>query len=162
MAQGAATSMEDGTFLSVCLSHVARGVLSLPSALSLYEKARKPLTRQKAMLSFLNGQVWMLPLGVEREKRDRSMEPEVKGQGVGISSANLYGEPGVVREVFGYDAELHAENEIRKFMERRGDEEADRAEEEETWRQMREKFMGFEKILSLEHVRRDEFWKTTL
>ena len=147
MAQGCATSMEDGAFLARCLTHVSTGALPLPSALTLYENARKPLARQKMMLSFLNGQIWMMPPGPEREKRDRAMAPEVRGEQV-VRSSNTYGDPLVVREVFGYDAEEHAEREVRRFL--------GKAMEKEAWNTARKKFAGWweDAEVELEELRR--------
>jgi salicylate hydroxylase len=42
MAQGAATSMEDGAFLGRVISEVVRGVITMPEAISIYEKTRMP------------------------------------------------------------------------------------------------------------------------
>jgi salicylate hydroxylase len=39
MAQGAATSMEDGAFLGRVISEVVRGVITMPEAISIYETA---------------------------------------------------------------------------------------------------------------------------
>lgn len=63
MAQGAATSMEDGAFLGRVLAHVVNGNLNLEQAINIYEKTRMPLAYYKQQVSFLNGAIWHLPDG---------------------------------------------------------------------------------------------------
>jgi len=55
LAQGAATSMEDGIFLGRVMSEVVRGILSLPEAVEIYEKTRMPRAWTKQQVSFTNG-----------------------------------------------------------------------------------------------------------
>lgn len=55
LAQGAATSMEDGIFLGRVISDVVRGILSLPEAVEIYEKTRMPRAWTKQQVSFTNG-----------------------------------------------------------------------------------------------------------
>lgn len=43
------------------------------------------------------------------------METELHGE-VPVRSANLYGDPRTVLECYGYDAEVHAEDEIATFL----------------------------------------------
>ncbi|KAH9825732.1 salicylate hydroxylase [Teratosphaeria destructans] len=111
MAQGAATSMEDGVFLARCLKEVVDGRMSRTDAISVYEKGRMPKASYKQQLSYLNGWIWHLPDGPAQQARDQAMELELDGQ-VPIQSPNLYGDPVVVQECYGYDAEAHAEDEI--------------------------------------------------
>lgn len=151
MAQGAATSMEDGAFLSVCLSYVLSNQLTLADALHIYETARKPLARQKQILSFLNGQIWMLPEGPTQRARDSTMRSELKGEQV-MRSANTYGDPRVVEKVFGYDAEAHAEREVKRFL--------GKEREEDVWNEAQERWMDwFEEQPGLEEVRSGVFWR---
>ena len=42
MAQGAATSMEDGAFLAKCIAKVVQGKMPLDEAVRVYEKERMP------------------------------------------------------------------------------------------------------------------------
>ncbi|KAG8531739.1 uncharacterized protein KY384_003371 [Bacidia gigantensis] len=114
MAQGAATSMEDGAFLAKCVGEVVKGNMNLREAVALYEKERMPRAYEKQQISFLNGQFWQLPEGPEQEARDRAMKPELEGRPF-IRSPNLYGDPSTVLEVYGYDAERHAEEAIRRW-----------------------------------------------
>jgi salicylate hydroxylase len=55
MAQGAATSMEDGVFLGKVIADVVRGILSLPEAVEIYEKTRMPRAWTKQQASFTSG-----------------------------------------------------------------------------------------------------------
>lgn len=57
MAQGAATSMEDGAFLGKVIADVVRGVLSLPEAIEIYEKTRMARAWTKQQASFTNGRL---------------------------------------------------------------------------------------------------------
>ena len=88
----------------------------------------------------------MMPPGPEREKRDRAVAPEVKGEQV-VRSSNTYGDPLVVREIFGYNAEEHAEEELKKFL--------GREMEGEEWNMARKKFAGWwdDMELELEEIR---------
>lgn len=107
--------MEDGAFLGVVIGHVVRGDMSLAQAVSIYEKARMPLADLKQQVSFLNGVMWMLPDGPEQKGRDKAMEPELRDEPL-LRSPNLYNDPQTVLEVYGYDAEAHAEEEVRKWL----------------------------------------------
>jgi salicylate hydroxylase len=115
MAQGAATSMEDGAFLARCLQQVIHGHLSVADAISIYEKGRMPKASYKQQLSFLNGWMWHLLEGPAQEARDRVMEADLKGE-VPMRSANIYGDPVSVQECYGYDAEAHADEETAMFL----------------------------------------------
>ena len=55
MAQGAATSMEDGAFLGKVIAEVGRGILSLTEAVNIYEKMRMVRAWTKQQASFTNG-----------------------------------------------------------------------------------------------------------
>jgi salicylate hydroxylase len=115
MAQGAATSMEDGAFLAKCIGSAVQGKLKLQEAISLYEQERMPKAFAKQQVSFINGELWMLPDGPEQEARDRSMAPELEGKYY-VRSANLYGDPQTVLDVYGYDAEAHADEAVAKYL----------------------------------------------
>ncbi|EMC93159.1 hypothetical protein BAUCODRAFT_36822 [Baudoinia panamericana UAMH 10762] len=115
MAQGAATSMEDGAFLARCLREVVNGRLALSEAVTIYEKCRMPKASYKQQVSFLNGWLWHLPNGPAQQARDRTMEGELRGE-ICMRSANLYGDPQTVLECYGYDAEAHADEEIATWL----------------------------------------------
>ncbi|PSS13356.1 hypothetical protein M430DRAFT_77120, partial [Amorphotheca resinae ATCC 22711] len=104
MAQGAATSMEDGAFLGRCIAQVVRGRITLAQAVAIYEKARMPLAFQKQQVSFLNGAIWHLPDGPAQQARDNAMKLELEGKPF-FRSPNLYGDPTTVLSVYAYDAE---------------------------------------------------------
>ncbi|KAL2040462.1 hypothetical protein N7G274_006905 [Stereocaulon virgatum] len=118
MAQGAATSMEDGAFLAKTIGEVVKGNMSVAEAVELYEKERMPKADLKQQVSFLNGAIWQLPDGPEQQARDAAMSVELTGQPY-VRSPNLYGDPATVLELYGYDAEAHAECAIVKYLQRR-------------------------------------------
>ncbi|EMF17714.1 FAD/NAD(P)-binding domain-containing protein [Sphaerulina musiva SO2202] len=124
MAQGAATSMEDGAFLARSLAHVVSGSISLQDAIALYEKGRMPKARYKQQVSYLNGWIWHLPDGPAAEARNDTMKCELEGQ-VPIRSANLYGDPTTVLECYGYDAESHADQIDRNVVKGRDGKDSD-------------------------------------
>ena len=67
MAQGAATSMEDGAFLGRAIADVVDGKITLKEAIGIYEKTRMPLAHVKQQVSFLNGATWQLPDGPQQD-----------------------------------------------------------------------------------------------
>ena len=115
MAQGAATSMEDGAFLGRCLAHVIKGSLNMAQAIEIYEKGRMPKAHIKQQVSFLNGAVWQLPDGRAQQARDAALEPELRGEPL-MRSPNLYSDPTTVLEVYGYNAEADADEKIAAFL----------------------------------------------
>ncbi|KAI1324931.1 salicylate hydroxylase [Xylariaceae sp. FL0255] len=115
MAQGAATSMEDGAFLGKCLGKVASGDIRIDEAVTIYEKERMPKAYEKQQVSFLNGAIWHLPDGPKQEARDAAMAPELAGKYY-VRSSNLYGDPRTVLSVYGYDAEKHAEVALAAYL----------------------------------------------
>ncbi|KAH8807377.1 salicylate hydroxylase [Xylogone sp. PMI_703] len=115
MAQGAATSIEDGAFLAKCIEGVVKGKLSLYDAIKIYEEERMPKAYIKQQVSFINGAIWMLPDGPLQEARDAAMAAGLEGKHF-VRSSNLYEDPQTVLEVYGYDAERHAESAVSKFL----------------------------------------------
>ena len=115
MAQGAATSMEDGAFLAKALGEVIKGSFSIAEAVELYERERMPKAYAKQQISFINGVIWQLPDGPEQEARDKAMEPELRGE-PSLRSPNLYGDPSTVLEVYGYDVDKHFEDVMAKHI----------------------------------------------
>lgn len=115
MAQGAATSMEDGAFLAECIKAVVQGNISIREAVSIYETERMPKAYEKQQVSFLNGAIWQLPDGPLQEARDAAMAPELQGKYF-VRSSNLYGDPQTVLDVYGYDAEKHAVDAVQKHV----------------------------------------------
>lgn len=139
MAQGAATSMEDGAFLAKCIAKVVQGKLPLDEAVRIYEEERMPKAYAKQQVSFLNGAIWQLPDGPEQEARDNAMKPSLEGKYV-VRSSNLYSDPQTVLEVYGYDAEGHAETALAKYLDG-GREPSD--SETRTANSLRDKYMGW-------------------
>jgi len=107
--------MEDGAFLARCLVGAIKGHYDIPTALTIYEKARIPKASYKQQLSYLNGWLWFLPDGPAQVARDKAMAVELKGE-VPMKSPNLYGDPQSVLECYGYDAEAHADECIRTWL----------------------------------------------
>lgn len=70
MAQGAATSMEDGAFLGKVIAEVVRGILSLPEAIHIYEKTRMPRAWTKQQASFTAGKQRLPP-----PKKNKQLTP---------------------------------------------------------------------------------------
>lgn len=89
MAQGAATAMEDGAFLGRVLREVVSSRLTLPEAISIYEKSRMPKAHFKQRISSLNGYIWHLPEGQAARNRDKAMEVELSGKQP-MRSPNFY------------------------------------------------------------------------
>ena len=134
LAQGAATSMEDGAFLGRVLGEVVRGVVSLQEAVGIYEKTRMPRAWIKQQASFVMGQVYMFPpdLAANRDRSSAASVAETEAQ-VAISnlqttskkitgpdanthSWNLWGAPESVQSIFGYDPEGDADFAVLKFL----------------------------------------------
>lgn len=114
MAQGAATSMEDGAFLAKCVEAVVQGKIGIQEAVKIYETERMPKAYAKQQVSFINGAIWQLPDGPLQQGRDAAMAPELEGTYF-VRSSNLYGDPQTVMEVYGYDVQEHAEDAVRKY-----------------------------------------------
>jgi salicylate hydroxylase len=71
MAQGAAQAIEDGAALAACLGVL--GEKSVPDALSLYERLRRPRATRLQRLSRINKTRFHLPDGAEQQARDSEM-----------------------------------------------------------------------------------------
>lgn len=134
LAQGAATSMEDGAFLGRVLAEVVRGILSLQEAIHIYEKTRMPRAWIKQQASFVNGAVSMYD-AVRAERRDAasagsvaqtSAEAEVAnlqtssrrvmGSDANAHSWNLWGAPETVQSIFSYDPEGDADHAVLMYL----------------------------------------------
>lgn len=115
MAQGAATSMEDGAFLGRCIAKVVEGRIRIDEAVRIYEEERMPKAYEKQQVSFLNGAIWHLPDGPQQRARDAAMAPELQGKYY-VRSSNLYGDPQTVLSVYGYDVEEHADTALATYL----------------------------------------------
>lgn len=101
LAQGAATSMEDGAFLGVILREVARGSLTLKDAISKYEEERMPLADLKQQKSFVMGLIFHLDDdSPEQRARDKHMEGELRGEQL-IRTPNMNADPHIWRTIYG-------------------------------------------------------------
>ena len=134
MAQGAATSMEDGAFLGRVMAEVVRGVLTLEQAVHVYEKTRMPRAWIKQQTSFAMGSIYMaadrkmaaardksseksVETTVEQEELKRLKEkPRVTGPDANQISWNFWGAPETVQSIFGYDAEGDADHAVLMFL----------------------------------------------
>lgn len=134
MAQGAATSMEDGAFLGRVLAEVVRGVITMPEAISIYEKTRMPRAWIKQQASFCMGAVYMFEDGPRQTARDESSaasvrqttmqadvanlkeKPRITGPDVNALSWNLWGAPETLQSVFGYDSEGDADFAVLNYL----------------------------------------------
>ena len=67
-----------------------------------------PLADNKQQVSFVDGQIWMLPDGPLQEARDKAVAPELRGEQL-QRSANVYSDPSTALTIFDYDAEQNAE-----------------------------------------------------
>ncbi|CAN8097733.1 unnamed protein product [Discula destructiva] len=118
LAQGAATSMEDGAFLGVILREVRKGNITLKEAISKYEEERMPLADLKQQKSFVMGAIYHLEDGSpEQIARDREMQGELRGEQP-MRSPNLNADPHLWRTVFAYDPEAHAEKAVCQLAEK--------------------------------------------
>ena len=138
MAQGAATSMEDGAFLGIVIAQVAKRKINLADALDVYEKERMPLADLKQQISFLNGLVYHAEDGSEGQRsRDEALQKELRGEYL-VRSPNIYADPYTWRTVYGerhlnhsemavadlgidYDPEAHAHRAIYKHVHERAE-----------------------------------------
>jgi salicylate hydroxylase len=126
MAQGAATSMEDGIFLGRTMSDVVRGVISLEEAVHIYEKQRMPRSWTKQQASFTFGEINFTPeIGA---LRSRASAPEFSAPNVTnyqgpppqYRSWNLWGHAESSAGVYGYDAESDADNAVCQYLQEQG------------------------------------------
>ena len=115
MAQGAATSMEDGAFLGRVLAAVVQGKLSVEDAVNVYEKTRMPKAFYKQQVSFLNGAIWHVADGALQQARDKAMSAELRGESF-LRSPNLYGDPLTTQLIYNYDAEADADHAVAAFL----------------------------------------------
>jgi salicylate hydroxylase len=130
LAQGAATSMEDGAFLGRVLQEVVRGVLTLEEAIHVYEKTRMPRAWLKQQASFAMGAMYMAPPPMNEYRDNASTASVEKSVGqqeilnlqtrtknvgepdVNELSWNLWGAPDMVRSIFSYDPEGDADHAV--------------------------------------------------
>jgi salicylate hydroxylase len=147
MAQGAATSMEDGAFLGRVISEVVRGVITMPEAIAIYEKTRMPRVWIKQQASFTAGEIYMCSAD-DAEVRNAASVPEISSSlrnvtnrespdakyrswniwGYGISPFSLprasslltFSTADSVPGIYTYDAEGDADNAVCQYLQDRG------------------------------------------
>ncbi|PIA98905.1 3-hydroxybenzoate 6-hydroxylase [Cercospora beticola] len=133
LAQGAATSMEDGAFLGRVIGEVVRGVISMPEAIDIYEKARMPRVWIKQQASFVMGSIYMADperaayrdavtadavkeTSAMADVRNLNSHQKITGPDPNAHSWNLWGAPETVQSIFGYDAEGDADFAVLKYL----------------------------------------------
>lgn len=118
LAQGAATSIEDGAALAECISR-ATDVSMIPSVLEAFQELRKARCEIIQAGSRSNGDIWHMPDGPQQEQRDRDMQAELQGKASdktngdaksnGVQNPNRWSDKDFQPWLFGYDAA----NEVR-------------------------------------------------
>lgn len=134
LAQGAATSMEDGAFLGRVLGEVVHGILTVPEAIHIYEKTRMPRAWIKQQASFVEGAMYMAEDNPRGEARNESSaasvaqtsaqaevaglqsKPKVTGPDANARSWDLWGAPETTQSIFSYDAEGDADNAVLTYL----------------------------------------------
>ena len=130
MAQGAATSMEDGAFLGRIIAEVVRGSITIPEGIEIYEKTRMPRVWTKQQVSFVNGSVYMAE-HAQANIRDKASTAEVQSSTRNMTtmdtpppayrSWNLWGYPDSIPGVYTYDAEGDADYAVCRFLQDKGE-----------------------------------------
>lgn len=130
MAQGAATSMEDGAFLGRVISEVVRGVLTVPEAITIYEKTRMPRVWTKQQASYTAGEIYMAE-ALDAKTRNASSRVEVLSSLRNVTtreapptpyrSWNIWGYADSVPGIYTYDAEGDADNAVCAYLQSCGD-----------------------------------------
>lgn len=134
LAQGAATSVEDGAFLGRVLAEVAHGVITLEEAIHIYEKTRMPRAWMKQQASFAMGAMYMLPAPLNLYRQEASADSvaqteaqneianlqttskKITGPDANAHSWNLWGAPETVQSIFGYDPEGDADHAVLTYL----------------------------------------------
>jgi salicylate hydroxylase len=105
LAQGAATSIEDGAALAECLDR-AQHIKDIPTLLRAFEAIRKPRCEIIQSGSRANGTIWHMPDGPAQERRDGEMKGIFKKESsVGSTeNPNKWSDEKFQPWLFGYDA----------------------------------------------------------
>jgi salicylate hydroxylase len=131
VGQGAATAIEDGVFLGRVVSEVVRGTITIPEAVSIYERKRVPRAWTKQQVSLVSGELNMCSNANDLAKRNSSSLPEVQGLKNGETKRNfpplppeyrswqMFDSPDSVPGIFYYDAEGDADNAVCEFLQTR-------------------------------------------
>lgn len=121
LAQGAASSIEDGASLAECIAR-ATNFTKVPDALRTFESIRKPRCKVLQAGSRTNGIIWHMPDGPEQQKRDTDMQASMRGNAQNGSSTqqttesqsnpNRWSDTSFQRWLFGHDAVSEVLNEF--------------------------------------------------
>jgi salicylate hydroxylase len=109
LAQGAATSIEDGAALAECLDR-AKDINDVPTLLRAFQAIRKPRCETIQKGSLANGEIWHMPDGPEQEQRDRDM----KEIGKKSKNPNQWSDESFQPWLFGYDTVKEVRNKQEK------------------------------------------------
>jgi salicylate hydroxylase len=118
--------MEDGVFLGRVINEVARGIITLPEAVSIYEAKRIPRAWTKAQASFTSGSINMA-IGDLSVKRNKASAIEVQASARNVirptealpaayRSWQMYCNPMSIPGILNYDAESDADNAVCEFL----------------------------------------------
>ena len=118
--------MEDGAFLGIMIGEVVRGTITIPEAVSLYEKQRMPRVWTKQQVSFTNGTLHMAK-GEDATRRNRASRPEIEALAKNVVDSSgslppqyrswqLWSSPISVPSVMYYDPEGDAEQAVLEYL----------------------------------------------
>jgi len=130
MAQGAGTAIEDGAFLGQVISEVARGVITVPEAVTLFEQKRMPKAWIKQQVRFHSGTLYSVSRPEDREKRKQAGRFEVarwehnparlEQSYIEYRSWIVSRCTETVKSLWYYDAEADADNAVLEYLMNRG------------------------------------------
>lgn len=106
LAQGAATSIEDGASLAECLDR-AKSVNDIPNLLKAFEAIRKERCETISDAALANGDIWHMHDGPGQQERDRMMMEKAEGKQAAPSkeavNPNKWSDPSFQPWLFGHD-----------------------------------------------------------
>lgn len=120
LAQGAATSIEDGAALAECLDR-ANSINDIPRLLRAFEALGKIRCEIISDAALANGDIWHMHDGPQREERDRQMlqtSEEARVEAEARSTAvnpNKWSDPNFQPWLFGYDTVKEVSNTFSRF-----------------------------------------------
>jgi salicylate hydroxylase len=118
--------MEDGAFLGRVLSEVVRGVITIPEAISIYEKQRIPRAWIKQQASFVSGTLNMA-MGDDIARRNKASIPELQAWNNDVIRPmsrlapsyrpwKMVASAETVPGILNYDAEGDADNAVCEYL----------------------------------------------
>ena len=103
LAQGAATSIEDGAALAECLDRV-QDISDIPIMLQAFQAIRKPRCEAIASGARANGDIWHMADGPEQAQRDSEMRQEMDHSSPQtVLNPNKWSDKDFQPWLFGYD-----------------------------------------------------------